>query len=118
MAVHSITVKQIISRVRQVFPDAPESYIMNLINDALVEIGMYHTKVVHAKLTTAANQMWYSLKDEAQDSSSNVLEANKISKVYFMDDDGDYIQIPRLTDKNLFLVDVTSESNLNSPDSK
>ena len=27
MAVHSLTVKQIISRVRQAFPDAPENYI-------------------------------------------------------------------------------------------
>ena len=57
MAVHSITVKKLISRVRLVFPDAPEAYIMNLINDALVEIGMYKTKVVHAKISTVANKM-------------------------------------------------------------
>ena len=38
MAVHSLTVKQIISRVRQAFPDAPENYIKNLINEALVEL--------------------------------------------------------------------------------
>ena len=41
MAVHSLTVKKIISRVRQSFPDAPENYIMNLINEALVELGKY-----------------------------------------------------------------------------
>ena len=35
MAIHSLTVKQIISRVRQVFPNAPEAYIMNLINEAI-----------------------------------------------------------------------------------
>ena len=46
MAVHSITVKKLISRVRQVFPDAPEKYIINLINDALVEIGTHKVKVV------------------------------------------------------------------------
>ena len=34
MAIHSLTVKQIISRVRQVFPNAPETYIISLINDA------------------------------------------------------------------------------------
>ena len=39
MAVHSLTVKKIISRVRQVFPDASENYIMNLINEAMVELG-------------------------------------------------------------------------------
>jgi hypothetical protein len=36
MAVHSISVKELISRVRLVFPSAPENYILNLINDALV----------------------------------------------------------------------------------
>ena len=34
MAVHSLTVKKIISRVRQAFPGAPENYIMNLVNEA------------------------------------------------------------------------------------
>lgn len=40
-SIHALTVKQIISRVRQVFPDAPEAYIMSLINDAINEIGQY-----------------------------------------------------------------------------
>ena len=118
MAVHNITVKQILSRVRQVFPGVPENYVMNLINDALVEIGMYNSKVAHAKISTVADQMWYDLGDESEDSSSNVLEVNKIFKVYFMDGDGDYIQIPRLLNTNLLLTDVTSESVLEAPDSK
>ena len=63
MAVHSITVKKLISRVRQVFPDAPENYIINLINDALVEIGTHKVKVVHAKITTVADRMYYNLAD-------------------------------------------------------
>ena len=106
MAVHKISVKQIVSRVRQVFPDAPESYIFNLINDALVQIGMYSTKPVQSKMSTVADQMWYDLGDESEDSSSNVLEVNKIFKVYFMDSDGDYIQIPRLLDTNILLNDA------------
>ena len=116
MAVHSITVKKLISRVRQVFPDAPENYIINLINDALVEIGTHKVKVVHAKITTGADKMYYNLADGATDSSSNRLEANQVFRVYLMDNDGDYIQIPRLVDKNLLLADITSESNLNAPD--
>ena len=48
MAVHSLTVKQILSRVRQVFPDAPEIYVMSLINDGLVELSSYDTKVNYA----------------------------------------------------------------------
>lgn len=117
MSVRTITVKEIISRVRQVFPDAPEKYIMSLVNDALVELGMYNSKVSTAKLSTTANQMYYSLKDAAKDSSNNVLEVNKVFKVYFMDDNGDYMQIPRLVDTNVILTDATSESNLNTPDS-
>ena len=116
MAVHTITVKKLISRVRQVFPDAPETYIVNLVNDALVEIGTHKVKVAHAKITTVADRMYYNLADGATDSSSNRLEANQVFRVYLMDSDGDYIQIPRLVDKNLLLADITSESNLNIPD--
>jgi|TARA_Y100000310_G_scaffold84539_1_gene81429 hypothetical protein len=118
MSVHAMTVKQIISRVRQVFPNVSETYVMNLINDAQVEAGMYNSKVVHAKISTAADQMWYDLKDAAKDSSNNVLEVNKVFRVYFMDNDGDYILIPRLLDKDLLLTDVSSESVLQSPDSR
>ena len=118
MAVHSMTMKQILSRIRQVFPNVPEAYVMNLINDALVEAGMYHSKGVHAKISTAADQMWYDLKDAAKDSSNNILEVNKIFRVYFMDNDGDYILIPRLIDKDLLLTDVSSESVLLAPDSR
>jgi len=49
MAVHNITVKQILSRIRQVFPDVPETYVMNLINDALVEAGMYNSRLCTLK---------------------------------------------------------------------
>jgi len=118
MAVHNITVKQILSRIRQVFPDAPETYVMNLINDALVEASVYNSKVVRSKISTVADQMWYNLRDIAKDSSNNVLEVNKIFKVYFMDNDGDYIQIPRLINTNILLTDVTDESVLTVPDSK
>ena len=117
MAVHKISVKQIVSRVRQVFPDAPESYIFNLINDALVQIGMYSTKPVQSKMSTVANQMWYKIGDGAEDSSENALEANKVFRVDLMDDNDDYIQIPRLIDKNILLMDAdSSESALITPD--
>ena len=116
MAVHEISVKSLISRVRQVFPDAPENYILNLINDALVEMGMYNTKVVHAKITTVADQMYYDISDGAEDSSGNKLEVNKVIRAYLMDSDGDYIQIPRMVDKNLLLADASSESAVEVPD--
>ena len=118
MAVHKISVKQLVSRIRQVFPDVSENYVLNLVNDALVEIGMYSTKPVQAKMSTVADQMWYKIGDEAKDSSGNKLEANKVFRVDLMDDSGDYIQIPRLIDKNILLMDATSESALTTPDDK
>ena len=119
MAVHKISVKQLVSRIRQVFPDAPENYVLNLVNDALVEIGLYNTKPVQAKMSTVANQMFYNIGDSATDSSNNKLEANKVYRVDLMDDDGDYIQIPRLIDKNILLMDAdSSESALTTPDEK
>ena len=116
MAVHDISVKSLVSRIRQVFPDAPENYILNLVNDALVEMGMYNTKVVHAKISTVADQMYYDISDGAEDSSGNKLEVNIIIRAYLMDSDGDYIQIPRLIDKDLLLGDASSESAVEVPD--
>tara|TARA_R100001086_G_scaffold202314_1_gene118441 strand:+ start:137 stop:496 length:360 start_codon:yes stop_codon:yes gene_type:complete len=119
MAVHKLNVKNVLSRVRQVFPNVPETYLINLINDALVEIGVYSTKQIQAKMSTVADQMWYKIGDDAEDSSGNKLEANKVFRVDLMDSDGDYIQIPRLVDRNILLMDAdSSESALTVPDSK
>ena len=116
MSVHSLSVKQIISRVRQVFPDAPESYIMSLINDALVEAGTYSTKHMAAKINVVADQTFYDLSDTSVDSSGNTLEANKIYRVDFMDSSGDYIKIPRLLDGETLMFDITSETTIEVPD--
>ena len=116
MAVHSLTVKQIISRVRQVFPDAPESYIISLLNDALVEAGLYSTKSMSAKLNVVADQMFYDMSDTATASSNNTLEMNKLYRVDFMDDNSDYIKIPRLLDGETLMFDMSSESSVEQPD--
>ena len=119
MAVHKLNVKNVLSRIRQVFPNVHETYLINLINDPLVEIGVYSTKQIQAKMSTVADQMWYKIGDDAEDSSGNKLEANKVFRVDLMDSDGDYIQIPRLVDRNILLMDAdSSESALTVPDSK
>jgi Flp pilus assembly secretin CpaC len=101
MAVHSLTVKKIISRVRQIFPDAPETYIINLINEALVEIGNYSTKVEYAKANSVADQQWYTLSD-----SNSGIEVNKVFRVDFMDSSGEYVKIPRLLNGEIQTMDV------------
>ena len=101
MAVHSLTVKEIISRVRQVFPDAPEKYIMNLINEAMVEMGKYNTKVEYAKANTVADQQWYTLSD-----TNAGVEINKVFRVDFLDSDDVYVKITRLISGEIPTMDI------------
>ena len=115
MAIHSLTVKQIISRVRQVFPDAPETYIISLINAALNELGQYSQKSMSAKVNIVANQTFYDLSDSAVDSSSKAMGINKVYRVDIMDNDGDYIRIPRVLDGEPLMFDITSESAIEEP---
>jgi Flp pilus assembly secretin CpaC len=103
MAVHSLTVKKILSMVRQVFPDAPETYVMALINEALVESGKYNTRVEYAKATTVADQQWYTLSDS--NAGTNV-EINKVFRVDFMDANGEYVMIPRLLNNEIQTMDI------------
>ena len=115
MAIHSLTVKQIISRVRQVFPDAPEVYIMSLVNDAINELGQYSQKSMSAKINIVANQTFYDLSDSATDSSSNAMGINKVHRVDVMDNDDDYIRVPRVLDGEPLMFDITSESAIKGP---
>tara|TARA_Y100000114_G_scaffold155056_1_gene178371 strand:- start:3073 stop:3381 length:309 start_codon:yes stop_codon:yes gene_type:complete len=102
MASRRLTVKQIISRIRQIFPNAPEQYIMTLINDGLIEAGMYRTKVEYAKASSVADQMFYDLSD-----TGSGIEVNKVFRVDFMDSDGNYIKIPRLIENEILKMDLT-----------
>ena len=102
MASRRLTVKQIISRIRQIFPNAPEQYIMTLINDGLIEAGMYRAKVEYAKASSVADQMFYDLSD-----TGSGIEVNKVFRVDFMDSDGNYIKIPRLIENEILKMDLT-----------
>lgn len=115
MAIHSLTVKQIISRVRQVFPDAPEVYIISLVNDAINELGQYSQKSMSAKINIVANQTFYDLSDSATDSSSNAMGINKVHRVDVMDNDDDYIRVPRVLDGEPLMFDIASESAIKEP---
>ena len=101
MAVNRLTVKKIISRVRQVFPNAPENYIMNLINESLVELGNYSTKVEYAKTTTVVDQQWYTLSD-----ANSGIDVNKVFRVDFMDSSGEYVKRPRLLNGEIQTMDI------------
>ena len=102
MAVHSVDVKTILSMVRQVFPEAPEKYVMALINEALVEAGKYKSKIEYAKTDAVEDQMWYTLSDTIAG-----IEVYKVRRVDFKDSSGDYIRIPRLLDNEVLKMDIT-----------
>ena len=106
----AIVAESVVSRVRAVFPNAPQNYIIMLINDALVELGMYQTRYVNSKINIEEDKMWYHIGDTAIDGSAvgQYLKLNKLSRVDIMDTDGDYIRIPRLLDKNILLSDADS----------
>jgi len=101
MAVNRLTVKKIISRVRQVFPDAPETYIINLINECLVDLGKYSTKVEYAKVNSVEDQQWYTLSD-----ANSGIDVNKVFRVDFMDSSGEYVKIPRLLNGEILTMDI------------
>ena len=102
MAVHSLTVKEILSRIRAIFPDVPEKYVMELINDAMTDMGRYNVKYESAKTDSVSGQMWYDLSD-----TNSGIEVNKVFKVSFMDDDGKYRRIPRLLQNEVEIEDLT-----------
>jgi hypothetical protein len=115
-SIHTLTVKQIISRVKQVFPNAPEAYIMSLINDAINEIGQYSQKSISAKIDLESDKMFYNIGDSGVDSSSEKLGVNKIYRVDILDDAGDYIRIPRVLDGEPLQFDIASEDALKVPE--
>ena len=102
MATHRLTVKQILSRIREVFPNAQETYVMALLNDALTDLGKYNVKYESAKTDSTSGKLWYTLSY-----ANSGIEVNKVFKVSFMDDDGDYRQIPRLVENEIFVEDLT-----------
>ena len=95
------TPQQIHGRLKQVFPDMPETYFVNLVNEALTESGRYAVKHENAKASTVADQMWYNIAD------NQGIEVNKIYRVSFLDSSDDYVKIPRLVDNEIQIMDLT-----------
>ena len=102
MATHRISAKRIMSDVRETFPNAGETKMFELINRAQVHAGLYSVKHESAKADLTTDKRRYTLDDV----NSNI-EVNKIKKVSIMNDDGDWIRIPRLLDNDVMKEDVT-----------
>tara|TARA_R100000900_G_scaffold145000_1_gene129933 strand:- start:247 stop:597 length:351 start_codon:yes stop_codon:yes gene_type:complete len=92
MAAIKFTGKEIYSRVLQAVPGVSENYVLNLINEALIDMGTHQQKVENAKTDLKHNQLWYALDDD----EANVT-INKIFRCVIQNSDGEHIMIPRLT---------------------
>ena len=98
-----MTVKNVIEQIEKIFGRQPEKYMMQLVNDALIEmIGkvQHYTRV--SKTDLVSYQRWYDLDNMVY-----------ITKVEILDTNDRYVMIPKLTDPHKLLrgdTDETSES--------
>jgi len=100
MAAIEFSVREILSRVRQAVPDARENYVVNLINQGLVEMGKYSIKTEYGKTNLVNEQLWYGLDDDRD------ITINKIFRVSILNSDSEYIQIPRLLNQEIKITDT------------
>ena len=101
MPVRKISVREIVSRVKQVFPDVPDTYIIHLLNDGILELGKHNTKVEYDKVSSIEDQMWYDISDVSG------MDINSIFRISYMDSGGDYVKIPRLLSNEILRMDLT-----------
>jgi|TARA_R100001530_G_scaffold130082_1_gene100780 hypothetical protein len=104
MAAIEFNGKEIYSRVLQAVPGLSENYVLNLINQGLIEIGQHSQKIEHAKADLVDTQMWYTLDDD------RAVTINKVFRCAIKNDEGDYVIIPRLLPGSLKTFDVETTS--------
>ena len=100
----SLTVQNIIDAVDESVGAKSDSYMMRLINDALLDINdkKQHYTVV-AKRDLVGYDRWYDLTDDMVD----------ITKVEILDTNSRYVMIPKLADPHKLLrgdTDVDDDS--------
>ena len=94
-------VKNLIQQVEYLMGRQPEQYMMQLINDALMDMS---SKIQHHSLQKKQNlnqkQRWYALDD-------NVID---VTRVEILDTDDRYVMIPRLADSHKLLKDDSDDT--------
>ena len=106
MAAIEFTAKEIYSRVLQAVPDVSENYVLNLINEALIDMGRYTNQIENAKTDLKHNQLWYAIDDDES------ITVNKVLRCTIKNSNGEYIKIPRLS--NGEIKQFYNESNTQS----
>jgi hypothetical protein len=97
-----VKVKDLIQQVEYTMGRQPEKYMMQLINDALMDmsskIQSYKTEKVQNLIS---KQRWYKLDDSVVD----------ITRVEILDNNDRYVMVPKLADPHKLLKDDTDETS-------
>ena len=94
-------VKDLIQQVEYLMGRQPERYMMQLINDGLMDMSakiQHHT--AQKKQNLNSKQRWYLLDDNVVD----------ITRVEILDTDDRYVMIPKLADPHKLLKDDSDDS--------
>jgi len=97
-----MTVKNMFSQLEKLFGRNSEAYLIQLINDGLIDIANKKQHYTVSKTTDLEKKKrWYAL-------DSDVLS---IEKVEVLDTNGRYVMIPKLSDPHKILRADTDSSN-------
>ena len=87
-------VKKVIEQIEHIFGRQPEGYMMQLINDALLDIGSTKQHLLEdIKMDLVEDKRWYELEDNMID----------ITRVEIKDTNDRYVMIPKLADSHKLL---------------
>jgi hypothetical protein len=87
-------VKKIIEQVEHIFGRQSEGYMIQLINDALLDIGSTKQHLLEEKkIHLVEDKRWYELEDNMID----------ITRIEIKDTNDRYVMIPKLADSHKLL---------------
>ena len=87
-------VKKVIEQVEHLFGRQSEGYMIQLINDALLDIGSTKQHLLEdVKMDLVEDKRWYELEDNMID----------ITRVEIKDTNDRYVMIPKLADSHKLL---------------
>tara|TARA_R110000824_G_scaffold359995_1_gene547667 strand:- start:196 stop:480 length:285 start_codon:yes stop_codon:yes gene_type:complete len=87
-------VKKVIEQIEHIFGRQSEGYIIQLINDALIDIGSTKQNLIEEKkIDLIEDQRWHDIDDDIID----------ITRVEIKDTNDRYVMIPKLADSHKIL---------------
>ena len=97
-----MTVKTVIAQLERIFGRNPEKYLLQLINDGLMDIAnKKQVYTVSAITDLEKNKRWYDLPDQVL----------SIERVEVLDTNDRYVMIPKLSDPHKLLRADTDASD-------